>query len=308
MRRVRPAVAALTVAVPLLAASPALAQEAVPYPTRCGVGVPQAEARGYVPLPQGDVFCPLVADPKAIRSFASYLRETSEEAETDVASVGISDQFGLVRWGRGAGDGVQVSLQAGVFAQFDLDAPSFDLLNADFLVGIPITWRRGGSSLRARVYHQSSHIGDEFLLRGDPPDFRRENLSFESLELLLSQDTGILRLYAGGEYLVNRSPADLARTVAHGGAELRPQGGVDFGRLGSVRPLVAVDVKSADEQEWKPAVSVRAGLDVGRPREGLASGGRWSLLAEFYHGPSPYGQFYREEVRLVGVGMQFLIR
>jgi hypothetical protein len=299
-------VAALAVAV---AATPARAQDGVPIPNRCGVTIPDDELRGFVPLPQGDVFCPLVADPKGIRSFVSYLRETSEEAETDVGSVGIGDSFGMMRWGgRGNGDGVQLSLAGSVFAQFDLGTPSYDLLNADFIVGFPLTWRRGGTSGQLRIYHQSSHLGDEFLLRGDPPDLERENLSFEAVELLLSQDVGLLRLYGGGEHLVNRSPADLSRSVAHGGLELRPHGGVNFGRFGSVRPLAAADVKATREQEWKPSWSLRAGLDVGRPREGLASGGRWSLLFEYYSGPSPYGQFYRNDITLLGVGMHFTIR
>jgi len=304
--RLAPALLAAT----LLAApgAPAAAQ-AVPIPTRCGVGTPDDEARGFVPLPTGDVFCPLVADPKGVRSFVSYLRETSEAAETSVGSVGIGDAFPMVRWGgRVPGDGVQLSLQGSVFAQFDLGTSSYDLLNADFIIGLPITWRRGATSARARLYHQSSHLGDEFLLRDEDPKPERENLSFESLELIVSQDVGLLRLYGGGEYLVNRSPDDLESTVAHGGAELRPGGGVNFGRLGSVRPLVALDVKASREQDWDPSWSVRAGLDVGRPREGAGAGGRWSLLFEYYRGPSPYGQFYRNDVTLVGAGMHFTIQ
>jgi hypothetical protein len=289
------------------AATPALAQNGASHPDRCGVAIPEDERRGYVPLPQGDVFCPLIADPKGIRSFVSYLRETSEEAETDVGSVGIGDVFGIVRWGGARpGDGVQIGIAGSVFAQFDLGTPSYDLLNADFLIGVPVTWRRGGTSAQARVYHQSSHLGDEFLLRGDHPE--RENLSFEAAELILSQNAGPLRVYGGGEYVFNRSPADLSEQVAHGGLELRPGAGVDFGRLGSVRLLAGVDVKATPERDWKPSWSLRAGIDVGRPGEGLASGGRWSLLFEYYDGPSPYGQFYRNDVTLMGVGMHFTIR
>jgi hypothetical protein len=110
---------------------------------------------------------------------------------------------------------VQLSLAGSVFAQFDLGASSFDLINADYILALPLTLRRSGFSARLRVYHQSSHLGDEFLLRSEFPE--RENLSFESAEALLSQDVGFLRLYAGGEYLFNRSPEALESTVAHGG-------------------------------------------------------------------------------------------
>lgn len=283
--------------------------------TRCGVGIPQAESDGYVPLPQGDVFCPLAADPKAIRSFASFLRaratqvnpSTARAFDTDVGAVGIGDRIGLGRWnGAHPNDGVQLSLEAGVFAQFDVSASSFDLLNADYVIGLPLTFRRGALSGRARIYHQSSHLGDEFLLRPDDPEQERENLSFEASELILSVDWGALRLYGGGEYLVNRSPVTLAKVVGHGGVEFRPNVALfSVGPLATVRPIAMADVKVADDQTDRPATSLIAGFDISRRRDTDTTGRRWMLVAHYYTGPSPYGQFYRDDIRYYGVGIAF---
>src|SRR5688572_15512341 len=97
----------------------------VPAPTRCAVAIPASETSGYVPLPRGDVFCPLLADPKGQRSFVSYLRETGDDGDLDVGSVGISDAFGLVRFGGSKpGNGFQMSVAGSVFAQFNLDISS----------------------------------------------------------------------------------------------------------------------------------------------------------------------------------------
>jgi hypothetical protein len=309
-RRARPRVAILLALLAALAsAPPAAAQD--PPAVRCGVAPPEPR-RGYEPIPVGDVFCPLLADPKGQRSFVSYLRGDDREVARDVASVGISDQFGIFRVnGARAGDGVQVSLAGSVFAQFDLGTSSYDLINADYLIGLPVTVRRGGFAARARVYHQSSHLGDEFLLRGDPADtagrVARENLSFESAELLLSQDVGALRVYGGGEYYFNREPAELGRSIAHAGLELRPSAAARFGTAARARLVGGVDLKSVAEQDWRTAVSARAGVEVGRPREGGERGRRWSLLFEFYDGPSPYGQFYARDVRLAGLGFHFVL-
>ena len=280
-------------------------------PTRCGVGIPANELTGYVPLPRGDVFCPLVADPKASRTFASLLRHESgddlQDAELDIASVGIGDQFGLGRWNGGnPGDGVQLSLTAGVFAQFDLATASYDLLNADYVVGLPLTIRHGWFSTRLRVYHQSSHLGDEYLLREPPDRADRENLTFEALEWLLSADGGPLRLYGGGEMLFHREPEDLGRYVAHGGVEFRPEPRIiPMGSLGGFRFVGGVDVKSSEEQDWDPAISARGGLEYDRAGGTDVTARRWGIFAEFYTGPSPYGQFFREKVRLIGVGVHF---
>lgn len=297
-----------------VAFAPALPAQLHPS-TACGVGIPADEATGYVGLPSGDVFCPLVADPKEIRSFASYLRAkatqfnptTQSTFDTDVGAVGISDAIGLGRWnGARPNDGVQFALSAAVFAQFDLASDSYDLLNADYVVGLPVTFRSGPVSGRARIYHQSSHLGDEFLLRPSDPAPTRENLSYEAAELLLSLDVGAMRAYGGGERLINRSPDSLAATVWHAGAELRPMTTLfSLGSVATVRPIVGVDVKATEGNLDRPATSARAGFDISRRTDTGTTGRRWMILAQFYSGPSPYGQFYRDDIRYYGVGVSF---
>ena len=297
----------------MFAAAAAAARDAraqIPAPSRCAVGIPESEVTGYVPLPRGDVFCPLLADPKGQRSFVSYLIETNDdEKDAQVGSVGISDIFGLLRVGGSRpGDGFQISIAGSVFAQFDLDVSSYDLINADYIIGLPITIRRGVFSTRLRLFHQSSHLGDEFLLREDNPDFVRENISYEAAEMLLSLDGGPLRVYGGGEYLLRREPADLERYVAHGGIELRPARRLmRFGSLAGVRFVAAGDLKASEQQDWKPAISVRTGFEFDRPRDSDPPGRRWGLLFEAYDGPSPYGQFFRRDVRYFGAGIHFTL-
>jgi len=302
-------IAALTTVVAasesLAAQFPSAANQPMSRPARCGTGIPDAEARGYVPLPRGDVFCPLIADPKSTTSFVSYLRGDAEDFASDVASVGIADLFGMFRVaGSAPGDGVQLSIMGGVFAQFDINSPSYDLINADYVLGLPLTIRSGSFSARFRVYHQSSHLGDEFVLRSNHPT--RENLSFEAAEALVSEDLGPLRVYGGGEYYIVREPNDLPQQLGHAGAELRPPGGLRFGSVGTARLIAGGDVKVVKpDTKWRYGISARAGFEVGRGREGPEPSRRWSLMYEFYDGPSPYGQFFNSDVRLIGVGFHF---
>jgi len=122
-------------------------------------------------LPDNDVFRPLLADQREPRFYADYRRghfrgSTNVFAEgkgtnIDVAMVAFGGAFGV--WGlrqpRGC-DGIQVSLFGAVFAQFNLDTRSWDLLNADYLVGPELTLRRGRWSGRLCFYRPSSHLGD----------------------------------------------------------------------------------------------------------------------------------------------------
>lgn len=298
IQRVGLALSALLILAPR--ASRVAAQQ--PFESRCGA-IREVERGGLVWLPEGEIFCPLAADPKQERSFMTYLRgdfatiaDPTPGTETNIAAVGLGDSFAIFRVAApGSSDGVQLSLSGAVFSQLNLDETTFDLINADYLVGLPLTLRLSGFSARARVYHQSSHLGDEFIIFRDP---ERINLSFESLEVILSQEIGPLRVYGGGETFFRREPADVAERLVHTGVELRPAG------FGGSRLLAAADLKMVDDGEWNRAWSVRAGVEIahfprpGRPPRVLA------LIGEFYDGLAPYGQFYREDIRYWGFGIQ----
>jgi hypothetical protein len=269
---------------------------------RCGTGVHESEATGTVGFPEDQIFCPLIADPKEARSFVSYLHGTFRSLDdpsgedTSIASVGVGDTFGLFRiGGPDPGEGFQLDVMGGIFAQFDMGAPSNDLINADYVLGFPLTFRRRGFSFRAKLYHQSSHLGDEYLLRSD--EIVRENLSFESIEFLVSQEISVLRLYVGAERIFRREPEELPDSLFHTGIELRS------GRARKVQMLAGVDVKTTELHDWSPAVSGRVGLELGRPGPEGHPGRLIMLLFEMYQGPSPYGQFFQDDISYIGAGV-----
>jgi len=288
-------------------ASPLVAQAGDNYASRCGVSGPPAERGSYLPLPRGDVFCPLIADPKATRSFAGYQRGNQTDLATNIAAVGIADQFSFFRADAAVpGNGVQLGIAGGVFAQFDMRSQSYDLLNADYMVGLPLTFRYGRFSGRLRPYHQSSHLGDEFLLRINPPPPTRVNLSFESVEGLFSADIMALRVYGGGEYFVGRDPIGyLPNHLLHAGTEVRPRASLGVLGVATIRVVAAADVKVVAEPVTRTGVSARFGFEFARPSEAEVGSRRWSLLGEYYTGPSPYGQFLVDQVRLTGIGFHF---
>jgi hypothetical protein len=236
-----------------------------------------------------------------MRSHLTILRGRlpAETRARTVGSVGIADGFGLVRLGgRARGDGVQLGIEGSVLAQFDLGTHSADLLNADYLVGLPITFRRGALSGRLRVWHQSSHLGDEFLAHAGA-QVANQGLSFEAVEAIVSDELGPFRVYGGGEHVLEASPSTLARWGGRVGAELR------LGPVLGPRFAAALDVRATEQRGWTPGYSARAGLELAHG-EGPAHPPRvMSFLAEYYDGPSPFGQFYGDRSRTFGFGLQF---
>ncbi len=170
---------------------------------------PSAENEPIV-FPAGDLFRPLLADPRQPQFFVSFVKMTTPTDRITAASVGYGENFGLWRWpGANPGDGWQFNFAGGLFALFNLSAPSNDLVNGDYNVGFSLTHGAGPWSQRFRLYHQSSHLGDEFLL--SQPNIKRINLSIEAVDAVTSYEGKRWRVYGGPGYLIGRDPPDLYR-------------------------------------------------------------------------------------------------
>ena len=263
------------------------AQEAAP-----GASADEELAFDVQALPEQVLFAPLLADPRQPRFSMSYQRYRILGETFNAGSVAFGEYFGLASGFLGANGSSQVGLQGAVFALFNLDAASNDLVNADYWIGIPITYRYGRWSYLLRLYHQSSHLGDEFILGN--PGIARVNLSYEDLEGLVSYEWEYARLYGGGGTLLASEPA-LARPHARLGFEfIRP------GIAHDIDLLSGVDIQGSEELDWELSRSFQLGL-------GLRKSGnrRVRLMLEYFRGHSPNGQFFREHVRYSGVGLYF---
>ena len=261
-----------------------------------------SQAGELTPLPDTQLFAPLRADPKEPRFFVSALKVNSAIQNTTIAAVGFGENFGIVRHGSNSKKGWQLGLSAAVFAQFDLESESSDLMNADYVIGVPVTWRHKNWSGRVRIYHQSSHLGDEYLLRVQP---ERVNLSYESIEVLVAHDFGGIRAYGGGEYLFHREPSDLAEGLIHIGLDWRnSETTFNFSHLGAARWVAGLDVKHWQQNDGAIQLSAKAGLEFAPLSNTSNNARRWSVLLELYDGPSPYGQFYQDDLRYWGISMQ----
>lgn len=283
-----------------------LAQSRQPEPARVAAdNAPPSKPRStpqITPLPTTQLFTPLRADPKEPRFFVSALQADSEPRDTTLGAVGFGEHFGIVRHETSNGAGWQLGIAGAVFAQFDLEAASSDLINADYVIGLPLTWRHGDWSGRLRLYHQSSHLGDEFLLSTQP---QRVNLSFEAIEAIVAYDFGNLRLYGGGETLFDRDPADLGKHLLHAGLDWRGREvAFRLGDLGGARWVAGLDMKRWQQNDWASQISAKAGLEFAPHGESGRAGRHWNAMLEFYDGPSPYGQFYPLDLRYWGISLQ----
>jgi hypothetical protein len=251
----------------------------------------------YEGFPVGGGFRAPVADPAAPRVYLSRLNVTRDSGQFQGAAAGIGYDLGLIRLsGDRPDDGWQLDMFGSIDSIFDLDLPGDALVNTDYRVGLPLSWRHGAFSARGRVYHQSSHLGDELILGGNAPP--RINLSFQAVDLLLAWEYGGLRLYGGGGHVIASS------TKLYEGNST--QAGFDYVASSSILPNTrltgGVDVKWLEAADWRTGTSVKLGVMLGRftpDRRGF------TIFAEYYDGFAPFGQFFMEDLRYYGVTAQF---
>ncbi len=252
-------------------------------------------------LDTGRLFEPLLADPRWPHFYASYHYYDKSGADLQHAgAVGFGETIALLRKSYASNLRWEAGVQAAVFALFDLDSDSKDLINADYFVGPYASFRYGDFSFIGRLYHQSSHLGDEYLLRPDVNGAERVNLSYEAVDLILSYELPYgFRVYGGGGYFFDTEPADFDPWSIQYGLEFRSPK-TFFG--GAVRPIFAADLQNREVNDWELDYSLRAGVQFEDP-------GRFSqkmlLMVEYYDGRSPNGQFYDERIRYYGLGLHF---
>lgn len=254
--------------------------------------------RAPVVLPREVLFEPLRADPRWPHFSAALHHWDGSQGVETAGTVSLGDGFSFYQQ-PGLGGAWGVGLQAAVFAVFDLETDSKDLVNADYFVALPFSWKSGDWSAIARLFHVSSHLGDEYLLRGDVNPRDRVNLSYEAVDVKLSRHfwNRALRLYGGVGMLFNQEPEDLEPAMTQWGAEYRAPWTFADGRL---RPIAAIDFQSLEATGWNVDVSARAGIELlsdRHPDRAL----QFSL--EYYQGRNPNGQFFAEQTEFWGLGV-----
>ena len=244
-------------------------------------------------LPRGLLVDPLHADLRWPHFGASY-RSLSGGGKEFASAFGES--FAVYRDAAPFEGEWELGIQAGVFGLFDTEKRSIDLINADYTFGIVASYRADKLSGFLRIKHQSSHLGDEFLLNN--PQVNRINLSYEELDLKLSYDlTTWLRVYGGAGTIVRKDPSTLGRETTQGGVELKSPW-LFLG--GKVRPVAYADFQTHARTNWSVGQSIMAGLQFENARIGDR---KLQVLGEYYSGPRPDGQLFTQRVEWIGMGI-----
>ncbi len=247
-----------------------------------------------------ELFLPIIANPRQVIYAIGY-RGGDRVMGKKAVNVSLGDSFPIFRWIDVLpwhGD-MQIGIEAGIWSVFNLDPhpkidPGTELVNTDFYVGIPISYAVNKWAFRFRIYHISSHLGDEYMV--NHPNVVRLNPSYEAIDFFSSwQATDYLRLYIGpGVILHSDDSYPMKHLYVEYGAEARFLGlKMYYHRLYGTF-FAGVHLQNWQVLKWDIDGTYVLGYEWSK-MQGV--GRKIRVYAEYHHGFSLEGQFFKKRTQ-----------
>ncbi|HEX6615746.1 MAG TPA: DUF1207 domain-containing protein [Gemmatimonadales bacterium] len=225
----------------------------------------------------------------------SARRGDSQFGRESEAEVALGENFPVLALRQGPRP-VTLGFGTQVYGRFSLGDRKSALISNDWVVGLNTTAALGAWTLTGEIYHESSHLGDEY---GDRFDASRLDWTREVAAAWVSYGPGALRITGNLSYVLI-DELDLKRPGAALGVDYagRPVGSFFGGRI---RPTAGVFFEGAAATRWRISSSARLGISIAREPGGRELG--IGLIA--HDGLSTQRQFFRHESRYIGAELRF---
>ena len=224
----------------------------------------------------------------------STRRGESSFGEEREAEAVIGENLPLIAIKRGTRP-IVLGLGTQVYGRFSLSDSKTALISVDWVAGLNTTAMLGKMAVTMQLYHESSHLGDEY---GDR--FQAERLDW-SREVVAGWIT-----YAAGQWKVTGG----ASYVLYDGLSLPRAGaaiGLDWGAgrhrflTRPFEPVLGLYTEGSAATDWRLSTSAKLGVAV-RGKGGARSVG---LAVIAHDGLSTQRQFFRRESRYLGLEVRF---
>lgn len=254
----------------------------------------------YGVVPETDrLFRRLLADPRQPQTTVRYYRLAGK----NLADVALGNTWGMARWrlpGAGGEDWLFQFNVAGMgYSRFRLSGSVNEFQTIDFFGDLPLEFRRGRVSGQVMLFHESSHLGDDYIRRTGSTGFR---YSIEGVRTVLSYDAHpLVRVYGGGTGLFHDIPKGQQGGLQYG-FEVRSDD-LGWNRQHECWVFLAQDFKNYGRSQWNLNSKTEFGVRMGLPKGARAM----RVHAGYFGGKSEYGQFHasREHFWDLGVSFEF---
>lgn len=254
----------------------------------------------YGVIPETDqLFTRLLADPRAPQTTVKYYRLSG----LDMVDAALGNTWGAARYRWAGADGddwfFQLNVAGMAYSRFHATGGVNEFQTTDFFAEFPLEVRRGRFSAQVLAFHESSHLGDDYIRRTHDTGFR---YSVEGVRTALAYDLlPKLKVYVGGMGFVHDVPSGQGG-AAQWGFEAR-SGELGWTKRHECWLYLAQDFQNQGRAGWNLDSTTSLGLRVGEPK--VVRDLRFHL--DYYDGRSQFGQFFasREAGWSLGVTFDF---
>ncbi|NQV15104.1 DUF1207 domain-containing protein [bacterium] len=266
------------------------------------VGIYSVQATEIQWLPHGSFFPTMYLDPTACQqglSVLAYQVEGNQKGQMYVP-VSLSMQQQLLRMEYDQDTRYELGIQFSVFSQFSIvdvgEAFMGGLQNADYRISAVLNVQRDKNThYRLSLFHQSSHLGDDYIIRNSITTPTLRTLNYEQLDLIISKKIDMYRVYGGGGY--NVSPNTIReRFMLQFGADLTKP----LAAFAGASMIAGFDVKIYEHNDYTPNLRLGFGLELAGNTKSP-----YKILITWYQGRLPYSTLEYQRVHLLGLSLVF---
>ncbi len=252
-------------------------------------------------LPPGSYFAPIMLDPVSNQLNASLLAFNLDgryQRKVYIpVNMGVTKM--IIRRERNRDHGWEAGFEFTIATQYEIhekrSAVAGRLMNADYRISGLVHLRDGRHTYRIRLFHKSSHLGDEYIFDSGITKRGSNPLNYEQLDITRATLVGDRRYYYGLGY--NLSPNTERKRVALQCGFFRS---TPLGTGGDMRYLYGIDVQIFEQNNYRPNVKLGLGLELWSTKANPPR-----LMFEYYNGYLPYSRLEHQQVQLVGLGLYF---
>ncbi|MFD2572508.1 DUF1207 domain-containing protein [Spirosoma soli] len=250
-------------------------------------------------LPKGHLFEPILLDPLEAQTYGSILPLYYTEGEKYKGSI-VPFAFGFAkpfyRRTTEPGRSEEWVLDLASFTQFEAfrddkaNKARRQIINNDYKISIIYNLRRGDNNYRFRVYHISSHLGDDYIYRNRITAPTPNSVNYELLDVTYSRTVNNWRLYGGLGFVLRKAEERKLLSAQLGTFYKKPSDK-------ATRLVGGVDIKFWQQTDFRPGIHAGIGMELGRTQNNL------TFLLEGYSGFRPYSQFEDQQTNWLGIGL-----
>jgi len=258
----------------------------------------QERTNNIILLAEGRYFESLILDPtECLISTAIYkIRENGQGIKGVYIPANLAFHQSLLRLEKEDGTGYEFGLEAAAFTQFEIKYIGDNkylggMMNVDYRATGFINYLNQRFSLRARLFHISSHLADDYIIRNEITTPTPNTLNYEQIDLTASYNYGPIRYYGGLGHVITPNSTRKRFSTQVGVFYRGKSKAYSF-----VTFVAGLDVKVFEENKYRPNYRAAVGIEIGRAKKR-----HLLFLLDYYNGHLPYSTHEFRQISWLGI-------